>query len=195
MPLSITRFRDKIGENKTVAPINRFEVIITNGLDPSYNTENLKFFCELAELPGRNLLTTEEKIYGPIRKIAYGSSYLETSMTFLCTSNGMMEKRYFDNWMDNINHPTNFDANYYNNYIKDITLNMYDETNLIMYSVLFKECYPTIVGAISLNTAAKDDYARINVTFTYRYWIRNSDQATNIDTPMNTEFEMQTSNL
>jgi len=191
MPISISEFRTKINLNKSVTPVNRFEVRFKNSLDQTYNPENLSFFCEIAELPGRNLLTTEERMYGPIRKIAYGSSYVETNMTFLCTNNGMLEKRYFDEWMDNIIHPTSFDTNYYENYTKEIDLSIFTETNELVYFCTFYEAYPTLVSGISLNAAAKDDYAKINVTFSYRYWLRNSDQNTNLDTILDTNFEMR----
>ena len=190
MPLSISDFREKINSKKNVAPINRFEVRFSGNISFG-NKQDLTYLCEMAELPGRNILTVEEKTYGPIRKIPYGSSYVETNMTFLCTSNGLEEKRFFDYWMDNITHPTSFDVNYYDSFVQDISLSMLDETNQPIYFCTFKECFPTIVSALSLNTSATNDYAKINVTFAYRYWLRNSDQNTNLDTILDTNFEMR----
>jgi len=183
MPLSISDFRNKINENKSVAITNRFEVTFSSGTNSSLSNtaRNLTYFCELAELPGRSLLTADEKIYGPIRKIPYGSSYIETNMTFLCTSDGMKEKRFFDSWMDLINNPISHDVNYYDSYVQNVNLSMFNETNSLMYACTFYECYPTLVSSLSLNASA-NDYARINVTFAYRYWLRNDDNSTDINT-------------
>jgi hypothetical protein len=140
MPISLEDFRQKIAKNTSVAPVNRFSVtFIPINSAKNETAQDLKFFCEIAELPGRNLMTTEEKTYGPIRKIPYASSYIETNMTFLCTSNGLPEKRYFDDWMDLINNPITHDIQYYDNYTnRDIKIEMYDDANKTVYICTLK---------------------------------------------------------
>ena len=33
------------------------------------------------------------------------------------------------------------------------------------------ECYLTAIGTVDYNYGTKNDYVKINVTFTYRYWL------------------------
>ena len=42
--------------------------------------------CETAELPGRQIVTTDNKIYGPIYKVPYQTLYSEITMTFVDTA-------------------------------------------------------------------------------------------------------------
>ena len=81
--------------NKTgVAPASHFEVQINN---PASNADKeMMFRADSAELPGRTMSTSEYRgTTGPIRKIAYASTYTDTTIGFLCSSD-LREKKYFE---------------------------------------------------------------------------------------------------
>lgn len=179
MTLDIQSFRNKLENNTSPAPTNRFLVEFFNAPTAlSNHREYIKYFCESAELPPRSLQTIQNKIYGPARTIAYGSSYIDTTMTFICTSNGLKEKRFFDSWQDNINNPIGYDVKYYDQYTRDITLTMYNDYNEEIYKCTFKEAFPTMVGSISLSSGAQNETARLSVTFAFHRWERDKDTTT-----------------
>ena len=176
MALSIDKFRGTFTSEP--APTNRFEVEFL-GLKQEIATavkNNLKYRVDTAELPPRSLATIQDKIYGPIRNIPYNSTYVDTTMSFYCTSNGMLEKRFFDNWQDYINDAKSFDVKYWKDFTCNIELKVLNMKNETMYTCTFIEAYPMIVSGIQLSQA-NDEFARISVTFSFHKWLRNADIA------------------
>ena len=166
---STETFRKKLMQDHGPAPVNRFKVQFLN--IPVKVPSNLEFRVEQAELPGKNILTVEDKqLYGPVRKIAYGQSFVDTTMTFVCSSKGWEEKDFFNAWQDSMIDPNLHDANYYDDYTGEIHLNTYDESNLINQGIIFEEAFPLMAGAINLGMDQNTTYARLTVTFAYRRW-------------------------
>jgi len=170
--MNISSFKQALTTLQGPAPVNRFFVYIEGGPDINYrNVKNeLYLMCESAELPGKNLMTYDDKLYGPIRKIPYAMGFTETTMTFLCTNGGLREKRFFDEWQNLIINNTSSDVSYYDEYKATIKLQLFDEFNNLNFEVLFLEAYPLTVSPISLTQSPSTDYARITVSFSYRRW-------------------------
>tara|TARA_S200000501_G_scaffold363754_1_gene395021 strand:+ start:306 stop:878 length:573 start_codon:yes stop_codon:yes gene_type:complete len=169
---SITDFKS----NYTPAPINRFLATVTrcNSLSSGISRE-LIFRCESAELPGRTHLTSDSRLYGPIRKIPYNSGFVESTLTFMCSNNYIEEKRFFDQWQDVIQDPDNFDVSYYDSLVGNVKVEVLDEQDKELYQIELLEAFPQNVGAISLGWASNTDYMKFSVTFSYRKWRRNMD--------------------
>ena len=166
MPLSIDQFRNQLNIiGGGPAPVNRYEVSI-----PGVGGYNLTFLCEQAELPGKTILTVEDKLYGPVRKIGYGQMFIDTTMTFICTAEGWKEKAFFNSWQNSIVDPKLFDASYYEDYTRNLELRTFTETNNPSYGIEFIEAFPLNVGAINLGWSQNNEYARLSVTFAYRRW-------------------------
>ena len=165
MPLSVDRFRNNMMKHGGPAPVNRYEVYI-----PRRGMNDLSFVCEQAELPRKTILTVEDKLYGPVRKIGYGQMFIDTTMTFICTAQGWEEKEFFDTWQNDIVDPDMYDASYYNDYTTDIVLRTFTEKNIPSYGVKFREAFPLNVGAINIGWSQNNEYARLSVTFAYRKW-------------------------
>ena len=163
MPLSVDNFRSKLNVKHGPAPLNRYEVYIGRQ-DADFSV----FQCEQAELPGKTMLTVEDKLYGPVRKIGYGQMFIDTTMTFICSAEGWTEKEFFDNWQNDIVDPDLYDASYYNDYTTDIWLRTFTEENVRSYGIRFREAFPLNVGAINLGWSQNNEYARLSVTFAYR---------------------------
>jgi len=170
MPLSIDAFRNNLAVHGGPAPVNRYEVIISKTAGSFNDHKGLTLVCEQAELPGKTILTVEDKLYGPVRKIGYGQMFIDTTMTFICTANGWEEKEWFDTWQNEIVDPEMFDASYYDDYTKSIMLRTYTEKNIPSYGIHFMETFPLNVGAINLGWSQNNEYARLSVTFAYRRW-------------------------
>ena len=140
-----------------------------------------KFRCEQAELPPRAFTLVPQKTYGPLEYFPIQNTYNKSAMVFIC-GDDMKEKLFFDLWMEMIctSHPSynyaadnrvRFDFSYKSEYRADIIVNQFDLTGKPSYSVALRDAFPTEVYSLPLAWGQKDDYHRLNVVFTYRYFL------------------------
>ncbi len=163
---SISRF---MAENRLgFARSNRFFVEITSAPGIELLPRQFAFMCEGAEIPGRELTTSDTRIYGPTYKSPYLSTYNDVTLTVLCDYQ-LSEKRFFDAWLDYINPTTNFNFSYRDGYVTDVSIFHLNETNNITYGIRLKEAYPVSVGSLQA-TWGDDNIHRLQVGMTYRYW-------------------------
>lgn len=139
------------------------------------SAKSLVYRCENANLPGRTFATAEQKTYGPIEKYPYLNTYTDIDMTFIIDDD-MTQKIFFDAWLNYINPLYNNNMRYKGDYSTVITVNQYDVTNQISYSVNLYDAYPVSMNQMDLDWSA-DGYHKLNVTFAYTYWQNNSLQA------------------
>ena len=168
---SITNFRSTFEP----VPVNRYVARIRRGASMNNNVETdriMSFRCESAELPGRSHTTNSQQIYGPVRKIPYNSSYIDTTLTFMCSNNSMAEKRYFDEWQDEIQDPDSFDVAYYDDLTGLVSVDILNEKNEEIYSVDMIEAYPLNVSSINVGWGQNNEYMKFSVTFSFRKWKR-----------------------
>jgi hypothetical protein len=158
-------------------------------------TRSLQLQCETAELPGKNLVTQDVKIYGPTYKMATHKQYAnEISLSFLCTNTGN-ERTFFDDWINYINpsltnnmrYPGGVDG-YVNSYLTNITITQFTETFKtfdydswenysrqinqatagigVVNTVVLIDSFPIGYAAQQLNWA-DDGFQRLTVQFAY----------------------------
>lgn len=139
------------------------------------SAKSLTYRCENANLPGRTFATAEQKTYGPIEKYPYLNTYTDIDMTFI-VDDDMSQKVFFDAWLNYINPLYNNNMRYKGDYSTVITVNQYDVTNQISYSVNLYDAYPISMNQMDLDWSS-DGYHKLNVTFAYTYWQNNSLQA------------------
>jgi hypothetical protein len=164
--------------NKDIARTNKFDVNINIPLTliPYVSSaKSLKYRCENAQLPGRTFATTEQKTYGPIEKFPYLTSYNDIDLTFIIEDD-MNQKVFFDAWLNYINPQYNNNFRYKSDYSTVITINQYDVTNELSYSVDLIDAYPISMNQMDLSWG-DDGYHKLSVTFAYTYWKNNSLQA------------------
>jgi hypothetical protein len=168
MASSIADFKSKF-ETELARP-NRFEVEIPpiNGVGSLPDMG--KFRCETAELPSRTFSTLEQKFgSNPVEKYPYQTTYNDLTLTFI-VSGDMSEKKFFDNWMNVISPPGNFNFQYRNNYVGDITITQFDLSNKPVYSVVLHDAYPITVNQLDLDWSNNDSHHKLVVMFAYTYW-------------------------
>jgi len=85
----------------------------------------LMFRCESAELPGRQIATSDNKIYGPIYKVPYQTIYAETTMTFVDTAT-LDIRIFFEDWLNRIFDPDTNQLQYLDDIIGQATVTQYD---------------------------------------------------------------------
>jgi hypothetical protein len=174
---SINDFRSSF--NNDLARPNRFDVSIPVPLPltPYLNTSRtLSFRCEGTQLPGRTLATADQKIgSNPTEKFPYHSTYNDVTMTFIL-SGDMSEKLFFDAWMEYINPTRSFDFTFKNDYTSTLTINQYDITNNLTYSVNLIDAYPVAIDQLDLEWT-NNEYHKLTIDFAYTYWQNNSIQS------------------
>lgn len=173
---SITNFKSSF--TKDLARTNKFDVNIPVPLTliPYLSSaKNLNYRCEAAQLPGRTFATLEQKTYGPIEKYPYLNTYTDIDLTFIIEDD-MNQKIFFDAWMNYINPLYNNNFRYKGDYSTVISVNQYDVTNNLVYSVNLYDAYPISINQMDLDWS-NEAYHKLTVTFAYTYWQNNSLQA------------------
>jgi len=131
-------------------------------------TRNLVFRCENAQLPGKTLATTEQRIYGPIEKHPYLATYNDIDLTFI-VDDDMQQKNFFDDWLNFINPTSTNDFRYRQDYETIITVNQYTVSDDISYSVNLFNAFPVSINQLDLDWNS-DGYHKLVVTFAYTRW-------------------------
>ena len=159
-----------------VAKSSHFEVQIT-GPGTTGEENDLMFRADACELPGRTISTSEYRIYGPIRKVAYASTYTDTSIGFLC-SEDLREKRYFEEWQDIIMHHRatsgmsakhtkgRYETGYYEDYVRTIEIRQYNVSGAKQSTHYLDEAYPIGIAPIALSWG-NEELIRLQVTFAF----------------------------
>lgn len=171
MPFNTNEFRSSFRQEP--AKPNQYEVRLLSLPDtiPLNEYANMVYRCEGAEFPGKTIGTTEYKDYGPVRKIAYGALYNDIQLTFILDGD-MGEKSVFDSWHTFIvDNETGSDVKYYDEYIGEVEIIQYDRSGRISHHVKMLEAYPTNTASLPLAWNTNDDYHKLAVDFSYRYWI------------------------
>ena len=166
------------------------------GTEFSEMSRTLTLRCEAGELPGRQVVTNDIKIYGPIYRTPYQSLYAELNLTFIETQD-MKVRRFMEAWLDTIYNATTNILNYQNTYETTLTLTQYaleprpqaptsqgiafgdlstvNATNTPPQGVrpiLFMDLYRTYpINVNQMSTAWSDDSPhRVQVTFFYEWY-------------------------
>jgi hypothetical protein len=172
-----SNINDFLASFKTdVARPNRFDVFvpIPIKLMAYYGTaKNLTFRCESAELPSVTFETLEQKIYGPTEKYPHQKNYNESTFTFM-VSDDMSEKDFFDAWMELINPSSTYDFPYKRDYATEITVNQYDMSGEVSYSISLEDAFPVSVNQLDLDWSSIDSYHKLSVVFAYKSWANKS---------------------
>ena len=154
---------------------NRFLVFIpvpmklmTLMTEDMLDNNSLVYRCENAQLPGRTLATTEQRIYGPIEKHPYLSTYNDIDLTFI-VDDYMDTKELFDGWIDYINPVSTNNFRYRQEYETMITINQYSVDDNMIYQANLYEAYPVSINQLDLDWSS-EGYHKLTVTFAYTYW-------------------------
>jgi len=170
---------------------NRFTVNMfwSGGLEQDIQTqggiqlEGLR--CEVANLPGRQLLTNDFSEYGPVRKLPYGLDHdgQEVQITFYCDSS-FADRLILEAWQSQVfvGNSAGFSAeglegssdkpvfNYYNEYVGRVELTQFDLNGDTALRYTLQEAYPLALEAQELNMGTRDEIMRFTCRIAFRTW-------------------------
>ena len=126
--------------------------------------------CESAELPGKSLMTTPVKIYGPEYKVPYQTQYGEMSLTFICT-NEFYERKLFERWLESIMPSDTIILRFANGketrYLTNLKVIQYDEFIKQIYAVELIDAFPVSIASQPLSWS-EEGFHRVTVQFAYQ---------------------------
>lgn len=134
-------------------------------------TRGLNLMIEQTEIPGKNLTTSDIKYNGDFYRHAYAIVYGMLPFTFK-VSRDMYEKNIIDEWMNIIIDPRTHEVRYMDDYVVDITINQLDEQDNVVYSVVLKDCFPTMCNPMTSSNEEMNVVHRLMCMFSYRRWER-----------------------
>lgn len=173
---SISDFKSSF--TKDLARPSRFDVNIPIPLTliPYVNSaRSLTYRCETAQLPGRTFGTAQQKIgSNPIEKYPNLTTFTDIDLTFI-VDDDMSQRVFFDAWLNFINPQYNYNFRYKGDYATTITINQYDVTNSLSYSVDLIDAFPLSMNQLDLDWSSDGNH-KLSVTFAYTQWKNNSLQ-------------------
>lgn len=169
---SINEFLGAV-RNEGLMRTNRFAVYFSlpNAMGANLGSTDLRkvlLYCDQVKVPGLNFATAEAKTFGEIREMPYQRVFENIELSFY-VDNSMSVKLLFDNWLAAVINPGSRTINYYNDYISDMVISIYDINENSRYQVTAYQCYPKTVSSIQMDYSNKDNM-KLTVTFVSKYW-------------------------
>jgi hypothetical protein len=185
-------FGGLVGKTKAFEDRNKL------GFGKILNTASLSFQCESAVLPGYQINTIEQKIYGAPFTGGASPVFEPIQLTFICAGD-MWERKFMEDWMEVVlprepNKNENkfalntetwfeagdgpkrppFSASYREEYVSTIQVIQFHETGIPSARYKFVEAYPVDMNPQPLNWG-DDNIHRLQVTFHYRTYEREEN--------------------
>ena len=171
--------------NDMITKVNRYGIVSGNNYRVNFNgivgsadevvgvpsgteySSRMSLSCESVSLPGRSLSTNEFKTIGVARELPYERLYSgDISMTFLFGKD-MLERKIFETWMDYITNPINNRFAYYDEYIAEASIVIFDETDSPVYKVNISEIFPKEISSVDLSNDSSE-ISKQTVNFAFR---------------------------
>ena len=137
----------------------------------------LRAYIDSVDMPGRNLDTTDLKIYGPRRQIVNGHSFSgEITMSIYCDKY-LRQRSFFEMWQKAAFDQGTNNVHFYDEYtggLRIYQLGAFAENadrDRISYGVELFECFPKTISAVTYGHGQNDEIQKISVSLAFRNWI------------------------
>jgi len=183
-----------INKHKGPSKANKYQLtgpygVIVNGIanNLGFDMRDFKFMCDAANLPGRNLATTEFRTGSVSKSYVHSNNFNPTiTLSFILTDD-MFIKKVFDRWMDDIigltdaklqgavvQNLTNYPDEYCGSFgIKKLATNLSSSpasaSHIDTYHVEIMEAFPKQINPITL-TYGSQDIMKLQVVMAYSRW-------------------------
>lgn len=169
--------------NRGMARTNRYEVRIPFPNTDLKGSNLVTLFCEATNLPGMNVATTPQRIFGEVRQMPYERLFDPVNLSFYV--DGDMEVRAaFERWIQLVFNQTTRSIGYYETYIRDVQIFVKDVEDNTTYVVTLYEAFPKSIQTVQLSADSRE-VMKLQVQLEYKYWKSSLSAGINA-TPNNT---------
>lgn len=154
--------------NKTVSEMVRVSNISRENTRLNQGPQ-LSMRCINAQLPGRSIMTVENRHYSSPHRLPYAINYEPISMTFM-GSNPLNERIFFELWQETVANVRVNSMNFYDEYVADMKIYQLDRMHRRTYGVQLVQVYPLNVSPIEYSYQTTNDIVSVQVTLNYRRW-------------------------
>jgi hypothetical protein len=152
---------------------------------------DLTFLCNSASLPGIQIITSDHRRqnFGTFDRRPFGVMATDIPLTFMLDNNGFILD-LFNTWTQNIvnysykkgehgtiNGGRLFEIAYRDDYLCEIDISTFDQTQTEIHTYHLYEAFPMQVGDITTAWAENDQFAVLPVQFTFRTYDISKQQA------------------
>lgn len=193
--------RGKFSINEFKSAVNQYNGLLKNNLflcqiiPPATmagaSARDIILFCDNANMPSVRLAVDEEIVrngYGPAESMPYKPMFTEVQLGFYGDGEGMIHT-FFQEWINSI---VNFDLRngyeafssrtgmspyevaYKEDYATQMQMCVYNETQNNIIEIEIFEAFPLAIDDIQLNWGSNDEIMRINVRFSFTYYVSKS---------------------
>lgn len=139
-------------------------------------TNTISLYCKQVALPGVNLNTTHVQDVDLPWENSISSVWSGFNCVFYVDSDLNM-RRFFDLWMSTIYNPTSHSMGWYSDYVTDITVQVLNFQQDVVYTYQIKDAYPRSVSPLELAYGANDTFMELAVDFSFHYIINDAINA------------------
>ena len=133
-----------------------------------FDTDSVIMQCEIASLPGINIMTADIRNYGEASQVPYGVTYPPVELSFIVT-NAFDVRGYFERWTNLVFDRETRTVGYYSQYVDTMQIFVQNKGGDDIYGIKLNECYPVAMNSIGLNSS-DHDVMRLGVTMAYKWW-------------------------
>ena len=152
---------------------NQFKVEIQSpaGISIGLDTRNATFLAKSAGLPGRTIGEIELNFRGRIIRVAGDRDFPTAwTATFLNDTNFSLRDA-MERWMNGINDlVTGKCVTTSSDYQADLRVHQLDRDDNVLKTYVFRNAWPTEIGAIELATESSDAVEEFEVSFRYQHF-------------------------
>ena len=137
----------------------------------------LRAYIDSVDMPGRNLDTTDLKIYGPRRQVVNGHSFSgEITMSIYCDKY-LRQRSFFEMWQKAAFDQGTNNVHFYDEYTGGLRIYQLGafagnaDRDRICYGVELYEVFPKTISAVSFGHGQTDEIQKISVTLAFKNWI------------------------
>lgn len=129
--------------------------------------ERLNRNCQSISIPGRSLMSQSAKIYGSPKDQVYEVNYpTELQITFR-VGEDMLERDFFDRWMNTAMSHHTHDVNYPDSYMTTMKIYQLDRQDNYVYCTELYNVFAKSIGDIELSTDSSDTIETVSITLGY----------------------------
>lgn len=177
MAFEIERFKEAISRKNGLArnnlwkinlPLNVGGQRISSDSFAAADKDRLDVMCNSAQLPGRQITTSDRNIGLKSEKMATGFLKDDVMLSFY-EDNDYSIRRYFESWQNKVVSQNTFEIKYKNEYAASVFIQQLDHNGNLVYATELIEAFPTTLNVIELNNDP-NGLVNINVQLSYTNW-------------------------